>query len=476
MENSKIASQSDKDNNPWTEHDAAPELSRENESLRAELKSLQGMTQEQRQAHEESKAQMSAVRIGQLVQKKLSNPLFVNMDELVAHELLMLTGREEAKRQHKTQNIQADLSLFDGSLDLNDAFAANYAPPEWRIKGLLRVGHITTVAGAAKSGKTSLLVNRVKSYVDGNPLFGQFQMGQTLKENHNVGVWNFELTEGTMTDWFRNAGIVNRDRVKLINARGAGLMIQNELVLERAIAWCNANKIEILEIDPLQAAFTGSINSDEDAADFIHALERIQKQSCVTDIILTTHMGHGAKNSPDHERSIGSARWEGFADNMWLYKRPDDIGLLRIDKGRDVFMEEFGVLMDPDTKILAYQKAPKVLDENWNAMLRILKDGKPHEKSLVKEANGSASKSKSAIIKHLKWIEGYGLLQEFGMKLTEKGGSEYSIDGTHGQEKLFVQLNDTGTHLLHEETEDIPIPDKLWFEGHGMYQKVGKGG
>lgn len=465
-----------KDANPWDEHTAAPTLSRENLALKATLAELQAMTPGQRAAHEESEAQMSAVRIAQVVQKKLNSPAFVNKEDIVAYELLMLSGREEAKRLHKTENIQADLSLFDGSMDLNEAFAANYAPPEWRVKGLLRVGHITTVAGAAKSGKTSLLVNRVRSYVDGSPLFGQFQMGQPLKEDHNVGVWNFELTPGTMTDWFRNAGIINRHRVRLINARGAGLMIQNHLVLERAIAWCNANKIEILEIDPLQAAFTGSINSDEDAADFIHALERIQTQSCVTDIILTTHMGHGAKNSTDHERSIGSARWEGFADNMWLYKRPDKIGLLRIDKGRDVFVEEFGILMDPDTKILTYQKAPKVLDENWNAMLRMLRDGKPHEKSMVKEANGTASRNKSAIIKHLKWIESYGLLQEFGMKLTDKGGSAYSIDGKHGQEKLFVQLNETGAALLHEETEEVPIPDKLWFEGQGMYEKGSKDG
>jgi hypothetical protein len=312
----------------------------------------------------------------------------------------------------------------------------------------------------AKSGKTSLLVNRVKSFVDGNKLFGQFQMGVPLEGN--VGVWNYELTPGQMTEWFRKAGIINRDRVKTLHARGHNLFIQNDIVLERAIAWCNNNDIEILEIDPLQAAFVGSINSDEDATTFIHALEAIQARTCVKDIILTTHMGHAAANNVDAKRSIGSSRWTGFADNMWIYSRPDDVGIIEIPRGRDIFIEPFNVRMDPETKILSYEKPPKFIDENWNAVISALKANDVVAKSELSESRGEGG-NKTVINKHIKQLKEWGVLDEWDMKQDADGN--YTNDGSKGHAKKFITLNGVGKRLLHEMTPDAEIPDKLWFEG-----------
>lgn len=449
-------------------------LADENKELKAELARLGGMTPSQLDAEAEKKANSITNEVSQKVRKKLDSPTFINQEAMVELELAQLRAKEEARLRYKTENTEADLSLFDGTLSLTEALQARYELPEWRVKGLLRVGHITTVAGMAKSGKTSLLVNRVKSFVDGNKLFGEYDMGVPM--TGNVGIWNFELTPGQMVDWFRKAGINGTDKVRLVNARGAGLYIQNQLVVSKAIEWINRNNIEILEIDPLQAAFIGSINDDKDAASYIAALQYIQKESCVKDIILTTHMGHAAKNNVEAQRSIGSARWEGFPDNQWIYGR--EIGKpskLRIDRGRDVFLEEISLEMDEETKILTKVFVPKPIDENWNEMLRMLKDGQPHEKRAVKEANGDASKNKSAIIAHINWLKDYGLIEEFPMKATNKKTKgddsyvpEYALDGIHGQAVPFVQMNETGIRLLQEETEETPIPDRLWFEGHNL--------
>lgn len=449
-------------------------LATENRELKTELAKLRGMTPSQLDAEAEKKAQSIAAEVSIKVKKKLDGPGFINKEAMVEHELAQMEAKEEAKRRYKTQNIEADLSQFEGTLSLTEALEANYELPEWRVKGMLRVGHITTVAGMAKAGKTSFLVNRVRSLVDHQKLFGEYEVGQALRGN--VGVWNFELTPGQMVDWFKKSGIHNTDKVRLVNARGAGLFIQDRIVVEAAIEWINRNEIEVLEIDPLQAAFVGSIISDEDAAEFITALQRIQKESCVSDIILTTHMGHAAANNQEAQRSIGSARWTGFADNLIIFTREDGKpAKLRIDRGRDIQLDEISLEMDPETKLLTKVFVPKPIDENWNAMLRMLRDGQAHEKRLVKAANGSATKDATAINNHIKWLAEYGLVEEFDMKKTEKDGTEYSIDGKHGQKVAFVKLSEWACKNLHEETQEKEAPDTLWFEGHGMFLKVDKG-
>lgn len=440
----------------WSE----PALMSELQEARQKLKEFGFMTDNQREAAIEAQAQETAVKVATKVHKKLQNPVFIKQEEWTAYELMQLQAREEAKRQFKTLNHSANLEMFDTGNDLNYDLAADYAAPDWRIEGLLRVGQITTVAGMAKSGKTSLLVNRVRSYVDHKALFGHFQMGVALEGN--VGVWNFELTPGQMTDWFKRAGIINRHKVKTLHARGHNLFIQDDTVLEKAIDWCNDNNIEILEIDPLQAAFVGSINSDEDATAFVHALEAIQARSCVKDIILTTHMGHAAAKDMDAMRSIGSSRWTGFADNMWVYSRPDDVGIIAIPRGRDIFIEPFNVRMDPVTKILSYEKPPKSIDENWNAVISALKAETVVAKTQLTESRGEGG-NKTAMNRHIKWLKEVGVLDEWKMKQDENG--EYTNGGTKGHEKVFITLNDCGKRLLHEQAPDAEIPDRLWFEG-----------
>lgn len=408
---------------------------------------------------------VKALHLVDTINKRLNGADNWTAEELVAMELVNLEAREEAKRIFKTQNSSANLSMFEQSNDLEYDLHADYSAPEWRVKGLLRVGQITTVAGMAKSGKTSLLVNRMKSFVDGNPLFGQFHMGQALEGN--VGVWNFELTPGQMTEWFRKADIINRDRIKTLHARGHNLFIQNDIVLEKAIEWVNNNDIEILEIDPLQAAFVGNISSDEDATAFIHALEAIQARTCVKDIILTTHMGHAAAKDADAMRSIGSSRWTGFADNMWIYSRPNDVGIISIPKGRDVFIEPFNVRMDPESKILSYEKPPKFIDENWNAVIAALKAETVVAKTELVESRGEGG-NKTKMIGHIKQLKEWGVLDEWKMKKNADG--EFTHDGTVGHANTFITLNEVGKRLLHETTPDAEIPDKLWFEG-----EVGKG-
>lgn len=396
-----------------------------------------------------------------ILEKKLKKA-HVDDDALVAVELINIEAREEAKKIYRFQNMTADFSVFDDAIHLDDALQLPEEPLQWRIRDLLMVGHITTVTAPAKAGKTVLQVNRVKSYVDGNALFGRYQVFNPVQGN--VAVWNYELMPQQMHDWFRRAGIVNRHKIFVMNMRGAGLHIQNEMVANRAIEWLRENNIEILEIDPLQAAFVGSVNNDDDAAEYINALQRIQRESGVKDIILTTHMGHGAKTSVDHERSIGSARWEGFADNMWIYKRDGDIAYLRIDKGRMDPVPEFGLSRDPATNLLTHLgdksgTAAKKEDDLFKAVVLTLAHGEPVRKTtgVVEMVGGTDSKKKKKIREVLSEMQGWGIL------------SEEMVKQESGQPAAVVQMSTLGCFLFSRMRKDggliLERPLAVWSEG-----------
>jgi RecA-family ATPase len=359
-------------------------------------------------------------------------------------ELKNLRTREEAKKRYKLEQETADLSLFENSINLYEAFQLPEEAPQWRIKDLLMVGHITTVTAPAKAGKTVLQVNRVKSFVDGNALFGRYQTVTPV--TGNVGVWNFELNQAQMHEWFRKKGIINTHKIIVVNARGANLFIQNENVLEAAIKWANDNDIEILEIDPLQAAFFGSVNSDEDAASYINALQRLQKETGIKDIILTTHMGHGAKTNVDAERTIGSARWEGFPDNMWIYKRDHNNGMsyLRIDKGRMESVPEFGLSCDTTTWTLNYEgdTANKKKNDLFKSVVTRMLDGTVHFKTPFVEAVAGTDATKKKEVRAI-----IGEMVKWGIVEASQVVKE---DSKTNQKSDTVRLNEVGCRLFQK--------------------------
>jgi hypothetical protein len=292
-----------------------------------------------------------------------------------------------------------------------------------RIEDLLVVGHNTTVAAPAKTGKTVLQANRVRSYVDGVPFLGRY--GVTTPVSGNVAVWNYELSENQMHSWFRRLGISpsGLDKIFVGNLRGKGYMLQDDLICELAIKWLVEHEIEVWEIDPLQAALRGSVNDDAVAAEWIQNVERVKAEAGVKDLVLTVHMGHAASYKDADkatERAIGSARWMGWPDNMWTYIRGDEgVNYLRA-QGRDVDVSEFSVDWNPETYELTHRgeksgRKDVAADKVWkNVRDALLKEQQgPRYHDDVKKAGGASGADQSKAKKILDDLESYGLIENY---------------------------------------------------------------
>lgn len=276
--------------------------------------------------------------------------------KLVSEELHRLQAREAAKKEHDLAKLDIDLSILENPMTLEDWLnEEDEDDDEWRVKNLMYQGHITTIAAPAKAGKSSFALNRLKSYADGTPLFGHFPVTQV---QGNICYMNYELSAKQFKRWIRSIDIENRDKIIPLNLRGKEYFIQHRPVADALIDFLNANNVELLEIDPLQAAFIGQITSDEDAADWINALQRIVAKTGVKDVVVTTHTGHNREN----RRSIGSARWVGFPDNLMLFERvegEENITQLEIEQGRDITLDPIRLQFDPESRIMRYKGGAK---------------------------------------------------------------------------------------------------------------------
>lgn len=270
-------------------------------------------------------------------------------------ELQNLRAREEAKKlldaEKTTSGYKAlDIQGLDKLLEVPDE------APQWRINGLMQIGHNATMAARYKVGKTTMVTNMLKSLVDGDPFLGEFH---TQKVTRPVVVFNHELSDRQFTAWLRKAGIFNTQMIIPVNLRGKGLYLQDEEAADWAIEILKKYNAEVWIIDPLQAALRGTVSDDMVASEWISAADRVKAEAGVSELFLVTHTGHLSKADENgvssNERSAGSARWSGWPDVLWTYTM-DGEGIRYLSaEGRDISVSERAMAFDEKTGRLTSQ-------------------------------------------------------------------------------------------------------------------------
>jgi hypothetical protein len=281
--------------------------------------------------------------------KKMAGADKFSLEELVFIEKERIAAREQAQALHDAEKTQSGYKTLNIQ-PLSTLLKEDDLPLEWRIEGLMQIGHNVTMAARYKVGKTTFVSNLLKSLVDGTSFLGQFPVKQVTKP---IVVFNHELSDRQFTAWLRKGGIRNTHMIIPINLRGKGLYLQDEEAQDWAIELLKSYEAEVWIIDPLQAALRGSVNDDNVASDWIAAADRVKAEAGVSELLLVTHTGHLSKadeyGRSSNERTAGSSRWAGWPDALWSYTK-DEAGVRYLSaEGRDVEVEEFGLDYDEAT-------------------------------------------------------------------------------------------------------------------------------
>lgn len=342
----------------------------------------------QKQADEVNRAMVEIVK-NQTKNDKLLESQKVEL------ELKNLRVREEAKKRLDAEKTTSGYKALDIQ-NLHKLLSVPDEPIQWRINGLMQIGHNVTMAARYKVGKTTMVTNMLKVLVDGGYFLDEFYVKPVTRP---VVVFNHELSDRQFTAWLRKAGIVNTHMIIPVNLRGKGLYLQDEEAADWAIEILKKYNAEVWIIDPLQAALRGTVNDDMVASEWISAADRVKAESGVSELFLVTHTGHLSKADENgvstNERSAGSARWSGWPDVLWAYTM-DNEGIRYLSaEGRDVSVSERAMKFDEKTGKLVSQGDKSGRVEN--------KYNKPYTDLMtLMKANPSKTYSRADLVSELR--------------------------------------------------------------------------
>lgn len=275
-------------------------------------------------------------------------------DAAVAKELNRLRARHEATRLFRAEQLSGRVLVLP-HLTLRDALAAERpAEPPMRVSGLHRVGHNTTISAAFKTGKTTLGGNLIRAMADGDWFLDRFAV---TTPPGRIGLLNYELTDGEMLDWLDEQGIVNADRVAVLNLRGVPFSLTVDQHRDELVAWCRAMDVEVLHLDPHRRAFAGfgEENSNDDVNRFTEALDELKAAAGVRDLFLYVHMGRSS-GEPGSEHARGATALDDWADQRWVLTKDEHQDRFLYADGRLPYVPEFRLSYDAATRRLSAEE------------------------------------------------------------------------------------------------------------------------
>lgn len=212
------------------------------------------------------------------------------------NELIHLRNQREIKqRLIEEEQISRDWPL---KLDL----IREEEPFDWLVEGVIPRGENALLIAPNKVGKTSIVVNLVKSLIDGAPFLGKFPVAWPTAK---VAVLDFEMSETMLRNWYGRAKIEGKHFEVLPmmgHAQAFNLLSANGLA--RAVERLRGTSVLI--IDCLGPLLTAIGQSELHVGPFLAALGDLKRHTEIEEIVLVHHMALSA----DRER--GDSRLGGW--------------------------------------------------------------------------------------------------------------------------------------------------------------------
>ncbi|WP_018119397.1 AAA family ATPase [Corynebacterium mastitidis] len=273
----------------------------------------------------------------------------------VALEARRLAVHEEAKRQLDADRAAHTLANLTPPIPLPDFLAVQDPPVQWVLEGLQPVGTRALLAAQAKSGKTTMVANLIKSLADSEPFLGDFL-------NHFDGTITLvddELDERMLRRWLDRVGIAHPERIQVVPLRGrlGTFNITESNVRARWVEYLAGTDYLILDcLRPVLDAC--GLDESREAGVFLNAFDELMVEAGIDSALVVHHMGHSTA------RSRGDSRIMDWPDALWRLVReePEEPSSARQFSafGREVDVPPQTVHYREGVVVLAGQSAPVV--------------------------------------------------------------------------------------------------------------------
>lgn len=232
--------------------------------------------------------------------------------ELYRRELRRL--RIQSRARAKLREEEADKAFTPPSSDwsLKEALAKPDTPLPYTIEGLHPTGGNSLIAAQYKVGKTTLMMNLAKSWADGDPFLGVFQMSPGPGR---LAFFNYELTEANFNHEIRKIGIECLDRISPLHLRGHNFDLRSPAASSWAADWLAERECTGLILDPYGAA--AQLQNENDNSEALRWLrgcvDPLKADAGVVDLWMPAHTGR-AEAEEGQERARGATGVDDWAD------------------------------------------------------------------------------------------------------------------------------------------------------------------
>lgn len=272
----------------------------------------------------------------------------------------------------------------------------------YSVPSLLVQGGNTLIVAQAKTGKTTLMMNLLKSYVDHVPLFGEFEVNPPPGR---VAYFNYELIEEMFLQWLVDLKIKNKSRLMPLTLRGASGCLWTEEGRVKTIAWLKRYKVGTLIIDPAMAASRGIVDNENDnnqVGEFCAILDEVKLASGVQDLHMPLHIGKGHTDEGS-EKGRGASKWEDWADDLWVVTKDDSGARSWRTYGRSGDLEAHDLDYEHETRTLTMCGTRQSRRAEAKAVMSGLRAESELRKLIETITGGGGKMTKTEIRAHSGW-------------------------------------------------------------------------
>ncbi|PRX48671.1 AAA domain-containing protein [Prauserella shujinwangii] len=177
------------------------------------------------------------------------------------------------------------------------------------------------LAAQRKAGKTTTVLNVVRSLVDGQPFLGRYAVTPL---RGCVEVWDLEMSPKQYRRWLRRQGVMHTDWLTVRHFRGnvASLNLLNPQIRAQLATQLRAANVQVLVLDCLRPLMDAlGLDENRDFGRLSGPLDALKAESGVTELLVVHHAGHA--DQPGEARSRGDSRIRDWPDAEWFLARKD---------------------------------------------------------------------------------------------------------------------------------------------------------
>ena len=221
--------------------------------------------------------------------------------------------------QSKVTPVESTFKTYRG----DELFGLKLQKRDWIVEGLIRERQSVLFVGNEKSGKSVFMKQLMCSLTSQHPFLDKFKIARPCKVTYVQLEGELEDTQDRLNR-MTQALEMNPSLFELMYLEPQHLQSPIE-ALRFANRFRNAMVPDVLIIDPIYFAFSGSLSDDEVVRNFLGNLRVIKnKLGCALILVHHTHKDRntqmGQKIEEDDEATFGSKFLKAWADHIFLFR------------------------------------------------------------------------------------------------------------------------------------------------------------